>query len=123
VQDWSVSKPEVLYHWVMFFAGACSRPLGKALPGVERFLPNVTISTIDRQRNKRGRNGRLISFFAATSLHAQTVGQLQSEIAALKSSVSALQRQVTLIAQNRALEVGPFVSINPNPVNGRFGCN
>jgi hypothetical protein len=49
------------------------------------------------------------------------VAQLQSEITTLKSSVAALQRQVTLIAQNRALELGPFVSINPNPVNGIRG--
>ena len=63
----------------------------------------------------------LATMFAACSIHAESLAQLQSEVTPLKSTVAALQRQVTLIAQNPALEIGPFVSINPNPVNGIKG--
>jgi hypothetical protein len=63
----------------------------------------------------------IASIFAACSIHAQSVASLQSEIASLKTTVAALQKQVTLIAQNPALQLGPFVSINTNPVNSIKG--
>jgi hypothetical protein len=37
------------------------------------------------------------------------------------TSLTALQRQVTLIAANPALQIGPFVSVDPNPENGVVG--
>jgi hypothetical protein len=87
----------------------------------------------------------------AISAKGQTTAQLQAEIALLKSSVTALQnsvaalqsksagnqatdttqsatlaavqRQVTLIAQNPVLATGPFVKLDVNPENGVIGPN
>jgi hypothetical protein len=66
-----------------------------------------------------------------------TVAAMQKQTAttqttdtAQAASLAAVQRQVTLIAQNPALKLGPFVSIATSPVNGvasptvvLSGCN
>jgi hypothetical protein len=87
----------------------------------------------------------------AVQAKAQTVQTLQAEIVLLKAAitaqgviiaalqkqgaatqttdtaqsanVAALQRQLTLIASNPALQLGPFVSVDPNPENGVAGPN
>src|ERR1700723_2185374 len=73
----------------------------------------------------------------ATNLQAQTPATLQSEINTLKAQlvishatnlaqiaqIAALQRQVNLIASNPALQLGPFVQVDPNPENGVTGPN
>jgi hypothetical protein len=45
----------------------------------------------------------------------------QTTDTAQAASLAAVQRQVTLIAQNPALAIGPFVKVNVNPVNGLAG--
>jgi hypothetical protein len=57
-----------------------------------------------------------------------TVAAMQKQTAttqttdtAQAASLAAVQRQVTLIAQNPALAIGPFVKVNVNPVNGLAG--
>lgn len=72
----------------------------------------------------------LIVLPAAVNVQAQTPAQLQREIATLRETVesqsatiAALKRQVTLLAQNPALQLGPFVSVDPNAENGVTGPN
>jgi hypothetical protein len=66
---------------------------------------------------------------AVTALRSQLV-DLQKQISANQvadtsqsASLAAVQRQVTLIAQNPALALGPFVTVNPNPENNVIGPN
>ena len=56
------------------------------------------------------------------ALEAEIVA-LQKEIAQIQSTNAALQRQVNLIASNPSLQIGPFVSVDPNPENGVTGPN
>jgi trimeric autotransporter adhesin len=85
----------------------------------------------------------VLSIFALASIgNAQSVKELQSEIAALQATVAelqqgvaqvtsvntaqstaaaALQHQVNLIASNPALALGPFVSINTVPTYQGYG--
>lgn len=64
----------------------------------------------------------LIALFAlASPIYAQSNAQLSSEITSLKATVASLQKQVALIAQNKALGLGPFVSVDPNPEMGVRG--
>jgi hypothetical protein len=66
----------------------------------------------------------LIALLAlASPIYAQTNAQLSSQITSLKATVAALQKQVTLISQNPALGLGPFVSVDPNPQLGVKGPN
>jgi hypothetical protein len=58
----------------------------------------------------------LSSMFVACSLHAQTIKELQSEIV-------QLQKQVATLQANKALALGPFVSVDPNAENGAPGPN
>ncbi len=58
----------------------------------------------------------------AKGLEAEIVA-LHKEIAQVKSTNAALQRQVNLIASNPALQLGPFVSVDPNPENNVIGPN
>jgi hypothetical protein len=57
-----------------------------------------------------------------TNLQKQS-STMQTSDTAQTSVVSALQRQVTLIASNPALALGPFVTVDPNPENGVIGPN
>jgi len=51
------------------------------------------------------------------------IAALQKEITQVKSTNAALQRQVNLIASNPALQLGPFVSVDPNTENNVIGPN
>jgi len=51
------------------------------------------------------------------------IAALQKEITQVKSTNAALQRQVNLIASNPSLQLGPFVSVDPNPENNVVGPN
>ncbi len=51
------------------------------------------------------------------------VKALQVQNAALQASVKTLQGQVTALQSNGALALGPYVSVNPNPINGVSGPN
>jgi hypothetical protein len=62
------------------------------------------------------------AFLLARLAHAETPAQMETQIKALQvtitsqnATIAALQRQVTLIAQNPALGLGPFVTVDPNP--------
>jgi len=63
-----------------------------------------------------------IAFFALNA-HAQTTIQLKAEIGLLQAEIAALKHQVNLIASNPALALGPFVTVNSNPVNDIVGPN
>ena len=58
----------------------------------------------------------IASMFAACSLHAQTIKELQTEIVALQKQVAALQ-------SSSVQALAPFVSVDPNPENGVAGPN
>lgn len=69
-----------------------------------------------------------LALFAVTSLHAQSLPQLQLEILALQRTATAqgalivaLEKKLALVASNPALQIGPFVSVDPNPENGLIG--
>jgi hypothetical protein len=51
------------------------------------------------------------------------VATLQTSNSALQSQVNALQTQLAVVQSNKALALGPFVSVNPNPENGVIGPN
>jgi hypothetical protein len=66
------------------------------------------------------------------SAQSSTISSLQTTVVSLQkaetsqnttqtNSTAALQRQVNLIAGNRVLALGPFVSVNLAPPNGIFG--
>jgi hypothetical protein len=42
---------------------------------------------------------------------------------AQSAAIAAIQAQLTLVASNPALQLGPFVSVDPNPENGVTGPN
>jgi hypothetical protein len=46
------------------------------------------------------------------------VATLQTSNSALQSQVNALHSQLAVVQSNKALALGPFVSVNPNPENG-----
>jgi hypothetical protein len=48
---------------------------------------------------------------------------LQKVVAAQAATIATLQQQVTVISQNPALGLGPFLTINPNPELGVIGPN
>jgi hypothetical protein len=60
------------------------------------------------------------------NLEAQILA-LQAEIKTLQAQgaaeIAALQAQITSIQHNKALELGPFVSVDPNPKNAVRGPN
>jgi hypothetical protein len=51
------------------------------------------------------------------------VATLQTSNSALQSQVNALRSQLAVVQSNKALALGPFVSVNPNPENGVIGPN
>jgi hypothetical protein len=51
------------------------------------------------------------------------IAALKKQVAALQSQVKTLQTQLAAVQSNKALELGPFVSVNPNPENGVIGPN
>jgi hypothetical protein len=70
------------------------------------------------------------SYFPWAAKHDEGVKALEAEIVALKKEIAqvqstnaALQRQVNLIASNPALQLGPFVSVDPNTENNVVGPN
>jgi hypothetical protein len=52
-----------------------------------------------------------------------TVALLETEIITLEAQIIAIQRQVTLVAANPALALGPFVTVDPSPEFGVTGPN
>ncbi len=52
-----------------------------------------------------------------------TTRQLTARIAALERRVAKLEAQIATLQANRALALGPYVSVEPNPVNGLRGPN
>jgi hypothetical protein len=55
----------------------------------------------------------LLTILAAGTLHGETPAQF----AALQAQVAALQQEVAALQHNPALALGPFVTVNVNPVN------
>jgi hypothetical protein len=51
------------------------------------------------------------------------VATLQTSNSALQSQVNALHSQLAVVQSNKALALGPFVSVDPNPENGVIGPN
>jgi hypothetical protein len=56
------------------------------------------------------------SIFAACSLHAATIDQLQTEITQLQQEVAALKA-------SSIQQLAPFIRVDPNPENGVIGPN
>jgi hypothetical protein len=48
---------------------------------------------------------------------------LQSQVEGLQATNTALQTQLAAVQSNRALLLGPFVSVDPNPEIGVIGPN
>lgn len=66
----------------------------------------------------------------AVEVQAQSPAQLARQITALQATVAGqaatiatLQKQVTPIASNSALKLGPYVTVNPYPKLGVAGPN
>jgi hypothetical protein len=83
-------------------------------------------------RNKFMKQIQIIAaaFLLAPLAHAETPAQMETQITALQvtitsqnATIAALQRQVTLIAQNPALGLGPFVTVDPKPEYNALGPN
>jgi hypothetical protein len=51
------------------------------------------------------------------------IAALKKQVAALQSQVQTLQTQLAAVQSNKALELGPFVSVDPHPENGVIGPN
>jgi hypothetical protein len=51
------------------------------------------------------------------------VHTLQDQVSALQASNTALQRELAAVQSNKALLLGPFVNVDPNPENGVIGPN
>jgi hypothetical protein len=49
------------------------------------------------------------------------IAALKKQVAALQSQVQTLQTQLAAVQSNKALELGPFVSVDPNRKNGVIG--
>jgi hypothetical protein len=83
----------------------------------------------------------LLALAAATHAESPAVKELEAEVAALKKAVTemkkelseeisrgtvivaALQHQINLVESNPALQLGPFVTVDPNPEIGVRGPN
>jgi hypothetical protein len=55
-------------------------------------------------------------------LQAQ-VASLETTVTALQSQVNSLQTQLSAVQSNKALKLGPFVDVDPNPETGVAGPN
>jgi hypothetical protein len=51
------------------------------------------------------------------------VHTLQDQVSALQASNTALHRELAAVQSNKALLLGPFVNVDPNPENGVIGPN
>ena len=71
-----------------------------------------------------GVSGRLT---AGATIQAQGVStqisDLQAQLAELQSQVQALQSQLAALQSNDATQLNPYVSVDPNPINGLNGPN
>jgi hypothetical protein len=75
----------------------------------------------------------LFTLFLAAGSYAATppptapapvaVALLEAQLIVQQAQIVALQRQVTLLASNPALKLGPFVTVDPNPELGVIGPN
>jgi hypothetical protein len=72
----------------------------------------------------------IMSGLWAVEVQAQSPAQLARQITALQATVAGqaatiatLQKQVTLMASNSALILGPYVTVNPYPKLGVAGPN
>jgi hypothetical protein len=93
-----------------------------ALPVLKRSILTLLALAILVIGVKAGPNGQS-NFVPWAPKHDNGVKALVAEIVALQKEIAALQRQVNLIACNPALQLGPFVSVDPNPENGVVGPN
>jgi hypothetical protein len=57
----------------------------------------------------------------ASGVQEQSAASLESQIKALQTEVATLRSQLTKVQQNPVLQIGPFVSLDPNPENGVIG--
>jgi hypothetical protein len=51
----------------------------------------------------------------------EEIAALKKQVAALQSQVQTLQTELAAVRSNKALELGPFVSVDPHPENGVIG--
>jgi FtsZ-binding cell division protein ZapB len=82
------------------------------------------------EENERGIRKEIEALEAKVSSLEQSVSALQSQIGNLETSnttlqdeVSWLQTQLAAVQSNRALLLGPFVTVDPNPEIGVIGPN
>src|SRR5215469_4194598 len=64
-----------------------------------------------------------VSALAAAGGVPEEIAALKKQVAELQSQVKTLQTQLAAVQSNKALALGPFVSVNPNPENGVIGPN
>lgn len=88
-------------------------------------IPAKSQSVQTLQAEATALRAEIVLLKAAIAAQGNVVAALQKQTAvnqitdrAQCASVAALQRQVTLIALNPALQLGPFVSVDPNPEMG-----
>jgi hypothetical protein len=80
--------------------------------------------------NDKGIRAEIASLRAEVTSLRSRVSELRSEVGALETSNTALQTsntalgtRLTAVESNHALQLGPFVSIDPNPETGVTGPN
>jgi len=60
---------------------------------------------------------------AQTQGLAVQISDLQAQVAKLQSQVEALQTQLAALQSNSVTQLDPYVSVNPNPIDGVIGPN
>jgi hypothetical protein len=74
-----------------------------------------------REDNDRGIRAEIAALQAQVASLRSTVSGLQGQIDSLQSSNKSLQSQLTVVQSNRALALGPFVTVEPDPKLGVVG--
>src|SRR5260370_40099110 len=64
-----------------------------------------------------------VACFGSSAFGASPISALEGQVAGLRAEVKSLQTQLTVIQQNNALKLGPFVTVDPNPENNVIGPN
>jgi hypothetical protein len=75
----------------------------------------------EREDNDRGIRAEIAALRAQVASLRSSVSALQGQIDSLQSSNKSLQSQLTVVQSNRALALGPFVTVEPDPKLGVVG--
>jgi uncharacterized coiled-coil protein SlyX len=95
------------------------RKLSKFVAGVA--VPSLFVAQIAEGQPAPSLQTRVTDLEAAVSSQQTQIHALQGTVSTLQEQVASLQRQVTALQNNPTLALAPFVSVDPNPVNGLQG--